>query len=376
MKVNVTNEKIKRRYLIHLKESGGLAESTICIIERAVLKYEQFSNREDFAQFNYRRAIGFKKWLESIAGREKPVSANTAHHTLRHLKRFFIWLADRPGFKSKISLDDVSYLNLDRKTVESLKSSKPVKCPPLEYVISICESIQARTEIDLRDRAVIAFLLIGGMRDLAVASLPIGCLEVETRTVRQDPTLGVRTKFSKSIVTRLMSFDERLTNWVLEWSDHLVKKKLFGPADPLFPRSKVEQDDGSLSFVSREVEPMFWKSANPIRNILKRRAEAAGLEYYRPHSFRHAAIRLALRRCRNAEEVRAISQNFGHENIGTTLLTYGKLDDDRVDDIVGSIDFSTQPDGSMPPDKLDQIIERLDKMERNRQLADEHSESR
>lgn len=165
--------------------------------------------------------------------------------------------------------------------------------------------------------------------------------------------------------------DERLTNWVLEWVDYLVKEKFFGPTDPLFPLSKVEHDDGSLSFVSREVEPKFWKSTNPIRNILKRRAEAAGLEYYRPHSFRHAAIRLALRRCHNAEEVRAISQNFGHENIGTTLLTYGKLDDDRVDEIVGSIDFSMQPDGSMPPDKLDQILERLDKMEHNRHRVDD-----
>lgn len=311
----------------------------------------------------------------SGAGREKPVSANTAHHTLQHLKRFFIWLADRPGFKSKVCLDDVSYLNLDRKTVESLRSSKLVKCPPLEYVISICESIQARTEIDLRDRAVMAFLLIGGMRDLAVASLPIGCLDVETRTVRQDPTLGVRTKFSKSIMTRLMSFDERLTDWVLEWADYLVKKKLYGPTDPLFPRSKVEHDDGSLSFVSREVEPKFWKSTNPIRDILKRRAEAAGMEYYHPHSFRHAAIRLALRHCRNAEEVRAISQNFGHENIGTTLLTYGKLDDERVDDIVGSMHFSQQPERSTQQYKLDQILEAVHRMESRNPESDDHPES-
>lgn len=101
----------------------------------------------------------------------------------------------------------------------------------------------------------------------------------------------------------------------------------------------VQPPDG-LTFECCEVEPVFWKSTNPIRQILKDRSERANLPYYHPHSFRHAAIVLSLRRCRNAEEIKAVSQNFGHENIGTTLLTYGKLDNYRVNEIIDKVDFS------------------------------------
>ncbi|HKZ41094.1 MAG TPA: hypothetical protein VJ044_09030, partial [Candidatus Hodarchaeales archaeon] len=35
-----------------------------------------------------------------------------------------------------------------------------------------------------------------------------------------------------------------------------------------------------------------------------------------------------------------VSQNLGHENIGTTLTTYGTLDQFRVADVIKGIDFS------------------------------------
>jgi integrase/recombinase XerD len=105
-----------------------------------------------------------------------------------------------------------------------------------------------------------------------------------------------------------------------------------------------------------------------MRSILKQRASSAGLEYYRPHSFRHAAVHLALKQARTAEEVGAISQNFGHEHIGTTLLTYGKLDDDRVEQVVRGIDFSSQEAVQSTPDKIDMIYEMMRKaMEKERE---------
>jgi integrase len=89
----------------------------------------------------------------------------------------------------------------------------------------------------------------------------------------------------------------------------------------------IEKKNHDLCFVAERVESVYWKSTNSIREIVKKRASQAGLEYFHPHSFRHTAIYLAMKRCRNAEEIKAVSQNFGHENVGTTLMTYGKLDD-------------------------------------------------
>ncbi len=337
---NIKNEKIKRKYLGWMRDAVGFSETSISSIEKAIWLYEDFTRNADFAEFSQRKAIGFKKWLSERKHNGNPISAVTIYYYLRHMKRFLTWLSGQPGYKSRINLDNVSYLSLDKKTVREVTSARVVEFPTLEYITRLADSIEIRTEIDQRDRAIIAFLLLSGMRDKAVATLPLGCFDTESLKITQDPKYGVDTKFGKVIPSILLKFDKRLVEYVVEWAIHLKSNKLFSDSDPLFPRSKVQQVSGGLAFISREVEPIFWKGTGSIRHILEKRAGKAGLQYYHPHTFRHAAIQLAMRRCHNAEEMRAISQNFGHEHIGTTLLTYGKLDDHRVNEVIDKIDFN------------------------------------
>jgi len=253
---------------------------------------------------------------------------------------------------------------LDRKKLREALSPKPVKFPSLEYVRQLTDSIKIETEIDQRDRALISFLFSSGMRDKAVATLPLGCFDRETLEIQQDFRAGVDTKFGKSIDSNLLRFDERLVEYVLEWAEYLEKTKLSAPAHPMFPRNRVEQIEGGLTFVSRRIEPIFWKGTGSIRDILKRRSAEAGLDYYCPHSFRHGDAHLAMKHCRNAEEMKAISQNFGHETVGTTLYTYGKLDIHQVREIIGKIDFSAsdkmidREEAKVMPRKLERIIDR------------------
>jgi hypothetical protein len=47
----------------------------------------------------------------------------------------------------------------------------------LEYVRRLVDSIVVSNEIDQRDRAMISFTLLSGMRDQAIASLPLGCFD-------------------------------------------------------------------------------------------------------------------------------------------------------------------------------------------------------
>jgi hypothetical protein len=44
------------------------------------------------------------------------LSKATLYATLSALKRFFIWLAGEPGYKSRISYSDAEYFNLSAKT--------------------------------------------------------------------------------------------------------------------------------------------------------------------------------------------------------------------------------------------------------------------
>jgi len=333
MRVNIANAKVKRRYFERLREAEGLAGATVNAHEKAISRFDDYTRQEDYRKFNRSRAVGFKKWLE-----RRNLSTATVYHTLRYFKTFMVWLSGQAGYKSKVMLDDVSYLALDKKSVTQVTAAKPVRVPTLEYIRHLADSIEPKSDIDRRDRALIAFLLVSGMRDQAVATLPLGCFDQKELVVHQDPNEGVQTKFNKTIVTRLMQFDAQLVSYVSDWAEFLSKDRLFGSTDPLFPRSKVEQADG-LCFSVTGIEPVFWRSTGPIREIAKKRSAGAGLEYYHPHSFRHAAVHIAMKHCKTAEELRAISQNLGHEHVATTLTSYGRLELQDVDEVIKGMDF-------------------------------------
>ena len=359
MKCNSKNEKLKRSFCRWLKEAEGLSDATIDGIRKAIYLYEDFTDHEDFSRYSQTKGIGMKRWLEKKAHRGKPMSVRTAYSHLRHLRRFFTWLSSQPGYKSKIDLASVSYLSLDKKKVREATSPKPVKFPSLEYVKSLVASIEVKTELDRRDRALIAFLLLSGARDGAIATLPLGAFDLASLQIHQDPALGVNTKFGKRIESVLLPFDKQLVKYVLDWARYLVEVKLFGQSDPLFPKSKVEQAEGGFSFVCTQVEPVFWAGTSAIRDIIIKRAKAAKMEYYHPHTFRHAAIHLATRHRRSAQEIKALSQNFGHENISTTLSTYGTFDQHTVTDVIGRIDFSSDrpaDKGSVPVDAIMRLL--------------------
>lgn len=356
MKNNVKNEKIKRRFFRFMKEAEGYSETTINSIEKAIWLYEDYTKHEDYGKFNSSKAIGFKNSLLGRKHKGKPVSSRTVYHYLRYLTKFFVWLSGQPGYKSKIQADNISYLSLDKKKVREILSPKPVKFPTLEYVMELTKSFKINTEIDQRDRALIAFLLLSGMRHGAIISLPLGCFDRDNFEIKQDHGKGVNTKFGKSFNSTLFRFNDDLLNYVIDWAKYLEKRKLFNSANPLFPRNKIEQIPGGLAFTSRDVEPEFWRATNRLNEILKNRAKQADLEYYRPHSFRHAAVHLALKNCQNAEQIKAVSQNFGHEFIATTMTNYGNLDSFRVKEIIDNMEYAVQSDGENDQEILDKAM--------------------
>jgi len=90
--------------------------------------------------------------------------------------------------------------------------------------------------------------------------------------------------------------------------------------------------------------------------MFKRRFENAGVEYYSPHTFRHLAVKMSTEKCRDGQELKAVSQNFGHENVGTTMTAYAKLPNDKVSNIITGMDFSPKKTGSQA-DILNKIQE-------------------
>jgi integrase len=82
------------------------------------------------------------------------------------------------------------------------------------------------------------------------------------------------------------------------------------------------------------------RDASPVRAIFRQAFEGAGLPYFPPHSLRHTLGHLAQTACRTPRELKAWSQNLGHENVATTLTSYGTIDPHQQGELIGAISLN------------------------------------
>src|SRR5271165_7068943 len=94
---NAENERIKRRYLLFLKDAKGRDGASVDAAASAIERFEEYIKRRDFRNFHIEQARGFKAHLMAATNERtgKPLSASTVHATLAGLKAFFVWLADQ-----------------------------------------------------------------------------------------------------------------------------------------------------------------------------------------------------------------------------------------------------------------------------------------
>ncbi|WEK50862.1 MAG: hypothetical protein P0Y66_01865 [Candidatus Kaistia colombiensis] len=78
----------------------------------------------------------------------------------------------------------------------------------------------------------------------------------------------------------------------------------------------------------------FWKTSEPVREVFREACRAAGIDYINPHSVRDTLMLLGLEMCANWEELKAWSQNLGHEKLDTSMVHYGKLDTNRQNALI------------------------------------------
>ena len=343
-KLNPKNERIKRDYLRFLKEARGKSEATLDAIRKALARFEDYAGARDFKTFRREQAIAFKERLSETSGLRsgEALSHSTQTSTLAALKEFFTWLAWQPGFKSKIHVPDIEYFSPSNKDRATAKAPKLRDFPSLEQVRAVIAAMPTETVIDRRNRALVAFTILTGMRDRAMVSLSLRHVDMSKSPplVRQEPD-RVATKFAKNINTFFFPLGDDLTEIVGEWIAELRKVHLFAPNDPVFPKTKVRQGQDK-GFQASGIEALHWRDASPVRAIFRQAFELAGLAYFPPHSFRHTLGHLMQTACRTPEQIKAWSQNLGHENIATTLTSYGKIDPHRQGEVIGGISLQAE----------------------------------
>lgn len=338
------NERIKRSYFLYLKEARRLSEHSIDAAAAALSRFEEYTKHRDFKRFHIQQGVGFKRQLAGRVSQRtgQPLSSSTLFATLNALRAFFQWLAGQPGYRSHLTYADADYFALSEKESRMAKTTLERPVPTLEQILHVVQGMPSTTDIDLRNRALIAFTLLTGARDGAIASLKLKHVDMEEGRLVQDAR-EVRTKFSKTITTWLFPVADEFRQIVADWVEFLRKEKLFGPTDPLFPATHVAIGEDKC-FQAEGLSRSGWSNATPIRKIFKEAFERAGLPYANPHSFRNTLAQLGEQVCRTPEEFKAWSQNLGHEKVLTTFSSYGQVTDARQRDLMRGL--SRAPEGN------------------------------
>jgi integrase len=205
----------------------------------------------------------------------------------------------------------------------------------LEQIRHVIKAMPATTDVERRDRALIAFAILTGARDRAIASLKLKHIDVDEGRLDQDAR-QVKTKFAKSFETWFFPVGDDILQVLVDWVSYLRQEKLRGLDDPLFPATKIVVGE-SRQFEASGFDRKHWSNAGAIRKIFKDAFAAAGLPYFNPHSFRKTLALLGGRICKSPEEYKAWSQNLGHEHVLTTFSSYGDVARHRQAEIIKSL---------------------------------------
>ena len=189
-----------------------------------------------------------------------------------------------------------------------------------------------------------AFTLLSGARDDAIASLRLKHVNLARRTVFQDAR-QVRTKNRKTFTSWFFPVGADIEKIATDWIEYLIAQKHFDPEDPVFPATKVALDQNHL-FSSSGIGRRHWSNADAIRRVFRTAFAAVKLPYANPHSFRNTLTRLGEQLCRSPEEFKAWSQNLGHERVMTTLTSYGEVANDRQGEVMNGMRDRLDGNGS------------------------------
>src|SRR5438270_9031663 len=208
---NANNERIKRKYFAYLKEAKRQSEPTVDASAKALNRFECYTKYREFKAFHVQQAIAFKNHLADQKGQRsgERLSKATLYATLMQLKRFFQWLALQPGYKSRLQYSDADYFNLSDKGTRIATAQREQKAPTLEQIKHVIRAMPVRTDIERRNRALLAFTVLTGARDRAIASMKLKHVDLIENSVYQDAR-EVNTKFSKTFHTYFFPVDDEI----------------------------------------------------------------------------------------------------------------------------------------------------------------------
>ncbi|NSX57057.1 tyrosine-type recombinase/integrase, partial [Parasulfitobacter algicola] len=319
-KYNAENERLKRRYEQYMREAKGQDEKSIDKVRAALVKFEESTKYRAFKSFHIEQARQFKVALSRAkTARGKPLSLTTTDATLRLVKGFFHWLAGQQGFKKVVTYADVEYFNNNRNDARAAHTQRLVQFPSTQAAYHAFQGMPERTELERRDKAIFAFLMITGARVGAVSSLRLKHINLVGGFVYQDGR-EVRTKGRKTITTWFFPMHPDYLAYFTDWMMFLSNDKMFGQEDALFPKPERRLVNGKFTFdsLSRDI----YANGAKVNEVFRDAFVKVQMYPYGAHSVRKTLGHELSDRNLPLATQKAWSQNMGHENFTTTASSY------------------------------------------------------
>jgi len=143
----------------------------------------------------------------------------------------------------------------------------------------------------------------------------------------------VETKFGKTSLSIFYPVDQMYYDYFERWIKLLYEVELFGPEDPLFPKTKTGHVKGKgLDKLGLSRDP--YASTTKLYTVIKTAFRNVQLPEYSPHNFRRTHGALCSQFCKTADQIKAWSENYGHEDVMTTVNSYVPMSEERGREIL------------------------------------------
>ena len=329
--INRENYILARAFLVYLDKVNQLDEGSLRMYWQGLKHLLQWA---DFHTFKYAHKImpSFPEYLltarndrhtdDKDAG--KQLTAKYMKKVLGEARMFFKWLR----------ITESGYGIITEAWIETLKvrRSADTQSRLLERNYWRLEDVRKITTLnpsclrERRDRAAFAFLMLSGMRIGAFVTLPADCVNIKTRKIQQLPEKGVQTKNSKAAVTFLLPIAD-LLEIATEWDTYIhTLKGSYNWYAPI--------DHNGDYLLPGLLKGSYTGRAEAFKQGLKQLCELAGIPYKSPHKIRHGHGVYGVKKAKDIAQLKAISQNLMHANIGITDGIYGNLAEDDLAEIL------------------------------------------
>ncbi len=183
-----------------LKEAKRHSEPTVDAAAKALNRFEFIPSSEISKAFHFQQVIAIQEAFCRAEGQQsgEKLSKATLHATLSQLKRFFQWLARQPSYRSRLQYSDAEYFNCRTRISASLPLKGHKWYRPWSRSSTSLRRCRPRRILERRNRALVAFTLLTGARDSAIASMNLKHVDLITNSVDQDAR-EVKTKIQQNL---------------------------------------------------------------------------------------------------------------------------------------------------------------------------------